>query len=105
MAGSKYLILAILAGYSLMGSQLINDNKALNRSLFFLTRLAIIEAFFAEELNTYDPITTNAGIFFDASMTSASDRRGLRTIAQKSGRFLFLGLRFGQFGLKALGVP
>jgi len=50
LRGSKYLMLAILAGYALMGSQLINNNKALNRSPFFLTHLARIAVGVAMDL-------------------------------------------------------
>lgn len=88
----QVLILAILADYSLMGSQLINDDKTLNCSPFFPNAFGNNRGKrrdgFAEELNTYDLITTNAGIFFDVT-TSPSDRRGLRTIAQNNSRFLF----------------
>jgi hypothetical protein len=78
-------------GYALMGGQPINI--AFHPAPFFPDAVGSNHDGrrdgFAEALNTYDPIATNAGIFFDVSMTSASDRRDLRTIAQKNSRFLF----------------
>jgi hypothetical protein len=93
-----------------MGGPFTIDNRVLNRSPFFP------DAFsdncdrrrdgFIEAPNTFVPfanaITKNASIFFDISMTSAGDRKDLRTTTQKNSMFLF-GLQLRPVRLESFG--
>jgi hypothetical protein len=107
---SKHLNLAVSVGHVRMGGSFTINNRVLNRSPFFPN------AFsdncdrrcdgFIEAPNTFVPfanaITKKAGIFFDISMTSAGDRKDLRTITQKNSMFLF-GLQLWPVRLESFG--